>query len=73
MLFEFFSKYEIRFTLAGDVLPRDCRYRVGRRALSRLPHTDLDRNTWVRAGNDAVLIAEATGVIIDILEDWFGR
>ena len=55
----------------GDVLPAHCRYQLSNRALSRLPQTLYDDRQWVRTADDAYLVIEATGVIVDVLQDWF--
>ena len=54
----------------GERLPAE-RYRIIDPDLrSRLPYVSPEGRKWVRVGRDIYLLSNATGTIVDVVQDW---
>ncbi len=62
------KKYKVGESLPGSAyVPIESRYR------DRLPYGSPEGRKWVRVGRDLYLMTAATGVVVDVVENWLDQ
>ena len=57
----------------GESLPSSAYVPIESRYRARLPYGSPEGRKWVRVGRDLYLMTAATGVIVDVVENWLDQ